>query len=136
MFASFQRRWKELARGKPGQRFQRRFENQSRSGSNTGWRRVMNLVLALACFAVGVVLVFIPGPAVLFFFIGGGLLATESRVVAALLDAAELRIRKFASWVHRQWVNLSAVGKAAVGSLFGGAAFGCAYLSYRVFVAE
>lgn len=136
MFASIQRRWKELAGGRPGSRFQRRFENRSHSGRNPGWQRVLNIVLALACFVVGVILVFVPGPAILFFIMGGGLLATESLLVASLLDASELRLRKLVRWVRRHWLRLSAVGKTTVGSLLGCAAAGCAYLSYRVLFAE
>lgn len=135
MFAHFQKSWKDLARGRPGRRFRDRFENRDRSGRGSRWRRLLNLGLALVCLVVGVALVFIPGPAVLFFFIGGGLLAAESRLVATLLDGTELRIRAIWSWVRRRWLKLPAGGKAMIGSLLAGAAMGGAYLSYRMVTA-
>ena len=96
----------------------------------------MNFILALACLAVGVVLVFIPGPAVLFFFIGGGLLAAESRVIAWGLDYSELKIRAMWTWIKRHWRELHVAGKAAVGSLIAGGAMGCAFAFYNLLIAD
>jgi len=52
--------------------------------------------------AIGVVLVFIPGPAILFFLIAGGLFAMQSLWVARALDWSELRIRAAISAI-RKW---------------------------------
>ena len=136
MLPAFQKSWKDLTHGKPGHRFQRRYENKKRSGGKNSWQRVMNFILALACLAVGVVLVFIPGPAVLFFFIGGGLLAAESRVIAWGLDYSELKIRAMWTWIKRHWRELHVAGKAAVGSLIAGGAMGCAFAFYNLLIAD
>jgi hypothetical protein len=136
MFAAFQKSWKDLTHGKPGHRFQRRYENKKRSGGENPWRRVMNFALALACLAVGVVLVFIPGPAILFFLIGGGLLAAESRVVASGLDYSEFKVRAMWTWIKRRWRKLHVAGKAAVGTLIAGGAMGCAFVSYKLLMAD
>jgi hypothetical protein len=51
---------------------------------------------------VGVVLVFIPGPAILFFLIAGALLAVQSLGVARALDWSELRGRAAVKAMRRR----------------------------------
>ena len=83
--------WLELKSGAPGQRFTNVYE---RHGSqHTGWTRVAYLSVALISFLIGVVLAFIPGPAILFFAITGALLATQSHWVARQLDRGETKSR-------------------------------------------
>jgi hypothetical protein len=50
-------------------------------------------MLALLSFAIGVVLAFIPGPAVVFFALSATLLATQSLRVARILDRTEVWLR-------------------------------------------
>lgn len=94
--------------------------------------RIFHLILALALVAVGVVLVFIPGPAVLFFFIGGGLLASESRGIARMLDWLEVKLRALWNWGTRHWKKMPHWGRAmlATGVVCVGVA--AAYTSYRL----
>ena len=54
---------------------------------------MLTMLAAASCFAVGVVLAFIPGPAVVFFGLTAALSATQSRWVAERLDHAELYLR-------------------------------------------
>jgi hypothetical protein len=56
-------------------------------------------IFALLAFAVGVVLAFIPGPAVVFFGIAAALLASESMTVARALDRVEV-------WLRGAWRRL------------------------------
>lgn len=86
--------WTELKRGPTGQRF-RRF-HESHAAHRSGWARCLTWIAAVVCFAIGVVLAFIPGPAVLFFALTCALTATQSRAVARLLDRSEVRVR--AAW--------------------------------------
>jgi hypothetical protein len=54
-------------------------------------------------FALGVVLAFIPGPAVLFFALAAVLVATQSRWLAERLDRAEVKLRHvIAARKHRE----------------------------------
>jgi hypothetical protein len=76
----------------PGERFARFHERHSRSQS--GWVKPLLIVLAVLSLAVGVVLVFIPGPAILFFAITAALVATQNHWVAVRFDRFELWIRK------------------------------------------
>jgi Flp pilus assembly protein TadB len=88
-------KWKdglhELANARPGERFMQLFERQQER--KTAWLTWLYMLCALACAAIGVVLVFIPGPAFVFFILAGGLLASQSRWMARRLDRGELAIR-------------------------------------------
>lgn len=88
------------------------------------------LILALGSLAFGV----LPGPGMLTFLGGVGMIAGEFRPVARLLDWAEVRARGFGRWVGGIWRSSSA-GKALV--LFVGAICLVAvlYVVYRLLFA-
>src|SRR5690242_11317242 len=96
--SSLRRRWHELRNGQPGQRFRIRYQQARRSYTRP--RRLLKCCVGGVLFAVGVVLLVVPGPGLLFVALGGALLAEESYDVARTLDRAELRIRQLAadSW--------------------------------------
>lgn len=83
----------------------------------------MRFVVAGVAVAIGLVLVFIPGPAILFFALAGMLLATESRAVARFLDWSEVTIRRLARDARCTWrawplwakITAAAVAVAAAG---------------------
>ena len=106
--------WGALKRSKPGRRFQERYERHKAAGGKSHWKRVLNLALALAAFAIGLVLAVLPGPAILFFLVSASLLATESRFIAACLDRLELLLR--AGWLRlrRFWKRRSKGGKTTL----------------------
>jgi hypothetical protein len=60
---------------------------------------VGGLLLALGSLAFGV----LPGPGMLTFFVGVGMIAGEFRPVARLLDWSEVRARKLGRWVGGFW---------------------------------
>jgi hypothetical protein len=76
----------------PGERFSCFHERHKRSQS--GWVRPVLLLAAAVSLVVGVILAFIPGPAILFFAITAALVATQNHAVAKQFDRAELAIRK------------------------------------------
>jgi hypothetical protein len=127
------REWNALKSGSAGHRFQSRYVAAQKSRKNaSGVKHVLRVVrwlVAIVAIAIGVVLVFIPGPAILFFFIAGGILASESKLIARFLDWMELKIRSFSKWGVRTWKGLSLVAKAAIVAIAlaiaAGAAFGC-----------
>jgi hypothetical protein len=125
--------WRMLRRGIPGRRFQDRYE----AGHHTRNRRsivgrVIRMVIAVAFVAIGVVLMFIPGPAILFFLIAGGLLAAESRRVARGLDWSEVKLRKLASWLKARWQKLPLAGKIVVAVVLLAISAGGLYVGYRI----
>ena len=75
---------------------------------------MLPLLLAPLSLAVGVVLMFIPGPAVLFFALAGALLASHSMPVARALDWLELKLRAALAKGRAWWSRASPAKKSAV----------------------
>jgi Flp pilus assembly protein TadB len=94
MLARLKEHWSQFQRLEPGKRFQTHYRQhrQSEAGKSP-IRRVLYAVAGVVALVVGVILMFIPGPAILFFLIAGGLFATQSLWVARALDWSELRTR-------------------------------------------
>lgn len=129
----FREHWREFRRGRPGRRFQSRYERARKGERRTGTlQRVLIVGLALGCFALGALFAVIPGPALPFFFLGGGLLATESRPIARFMDWCEVEVRKVVAWGKRRWRRLPTIARVAVIVLVVCCSAGSAYLSYRV----
>ena len=129
---SFREHWRDLKRGRPGRRFQDRYERARFQEAKGGaWQRIALIAAALVCLVIGLVLSVMPGPAVLFFFLAGGLLATESRVVARFMDWSEVRLRHVLAWAKRRWRQLSLAGRVAVVTLGACSAMGVLYLFYQ-----
>lgn len=132
MTVQLRKHWRDLLEGRPGNRFMDRYERARRKDRRSGvWRRLTIIVLGCAALLVGAVLTVIPGPAVPFFFIGGGLLATESRPVARLMDWFEIQIRKVAAWIKRRWKRLPKLARVALLILGACCSAASAYLTYR-----
>ncbi len=132
--SSFKQQWSALKRSRPGHRFQDRHERIKNSSEHNGiGARLVRLIVAAVSFVIGVVLVFIPGPAVVFFFISAGLLASESLRLARGLDVGEVWTRKAWKWSRRTFLKLPLGGKIAVGcagSLMAGAGVWLAYTTF------
>ncbi len=106
------KQWKAFKEAAPGQRFAGHYRRSRRQRENGGtWGRPLRWALALVCAVVGVVLMFIPGPAIVFFGIAGLIIAGDSRAVARGLDWAELKGRALFSWSRRRWRAMGIVGK-------------------------
>jgi hypothetical protein len=100
MFRKLKATWTALKKHEPGTRFEAFHREQKRKPV---WVKVLFSGLALVAFAVGVVLAFIPGPAVLFFALSGALLSTQSRWVARALDKGEVWARKTLASLRAWW---------------------------------
>jgi hypothetical protein len=86
--------WTELKASKPGERFQDTYHRQKQADrGRSAAARWLRPIVALLSFAIGVVLAFIPGPAVVFFALSATLLATQSLYVARALDRTEVWLR-------------------------------------------
>jgi hypothetical protein len=101
--AQLRRAWRAFRELPAGQRFQIHHEQEQRKNrSKPAYRRVLQLALVPLLIAIGVVLMFIPGPAILFFFLAAASLASHSLWVARALDRAELGARRL--WTKfRRW---------------------------------
>lgn len=133
---SIKQRWQALTAGKPGRRFEHRYEaaREARRDGSWGHRltRLLRLLVALAAFAVGLVLAFIPGPAIVFFLLAGSLLAAESRGLARLLDWTEVRLRALGRWGKAHWGRTPAWGRATLVTFVVCLGATSTYLSYRL----
>ena len=90
--------WQELKRGRPGHRFQGRYERHTQGGVLRKWLVIAGGVLLIVA---GVVFLPLPGPGVLIILSGGLLMAEESLAAARALDWIELRIRSVFSSPRR-----------------------------------
>ena len=126
MLQTLHKRWQELAREPPGQRFQNRFRQRDQNGRG----RALRLGAAVVLLAIGVVLLVVPGPGIIFLAAGAALLAEESEVAARLIDRAELSVRKLAATVVKLWKRggLSRMGLLLIAVVLLGIAAWIAYL--------
>ena len=128
----FRKNWRELRGGRPGHRFTDRYRRAQESKNRNGTvGRIILIAVAVLCVAVGLVLTVIPGPAFVFFILAGGILATESRVVARFMDACEVFIRKVARWAERQWRRLPSSARIALVMGVASGAVAVIFLGYR-----
>jgi hypothetical protein len=130
------RQWCSLKKGRPGHRFQERYEVAKKARHTAGGMhqvfRVFRMVLAVGALAVGFVLMFIPGPAVIFYFIAGSLFASESKVVARLLDWLEVKARAAGKKAKSHWNNLPKWGRSVLIGCGACLSAASAYVSYRL----
>ena len=76
MFGRLKKQWCDFRRGRPGHRFQERFERNQRSRSTRSkFTRFLKPFLGIVLLVAGVVFCFIPGPGLPLVVIGAGLLA-------------------------------------------------------------
>ena len=101
--------WQRLKRSPPGERFEAFNERQQKRAR--GPIKALYLGGAIVSLAVGVVLVFIPGPAFVFFILAGALLAAQSRWVARRLDRLEVIGRETATRARDFWRRVRRKGR-------------------------
>lgn len=128
----FRDHWRELKHGRPGRRFQERYERARRDERRTGAaHRLAIFAAAGACLIVAGLLTLIPGPALPFYFLAGGLLATESRIVARFMDWSEMQVRSVVAWGKRRWRRLSGPARVLVVVLAAGGSAAAMYLGFK-----
>ena len=86
------RELRELRSSPAGERFTQFHERHRHSQAS--WVKPLVLIAAAISFVVGIILAFIPGPAILFFAITAALVATQHHGLAKQLDRGELWVRK------------------------------------------
>ena len=129
----FREHWHEIKRGRPGHRFQARYaKTQQQKRQARFGHRIIFLIAGLLALAIGGLLAVFPGPAIPFFFLGGALLATESRAVAHLMDWSELRLRALAAWVEKRWRRLPGFARIVLVILGACCSAASAYFAFRL----
>ena len=114
MIARAKQNWQEFKESEPGHRFQDLYHRRQESAH--GWkdpRRLFYVVGGLIIAGASLLLAPLPGPGILTFFVGLGLIGGEFRPVARSLDWAEVRARELGRWVGGIWRS-SVAGKVLV----------------------
>jgi hypothetical protein len=132
MFALLKKHWEELQGSRPGRRFQDRYKRSQESKDSKGVGRIFRLLLAIAAVGIGIVLTVFPGPAIVFFFLGGSLLASESLAIARFMDWCELKFRAIYKRGQRLWKKMPFVARAAATIVIVSSGIASTYLCYRL----
>lgn len=114
MPTALRRKWLHLPAGRPGERFRNRYHQHHRSGHRGLAGMIVRFLLAGVCTVIGFILVFIPGPAIVFFLLAGALLATDWLPVAKLLDWGEVRARRIWKRLAAFWDRRSTAARVAL----------------------
>ena len=128
----FREHWRQLRRGRPGRRFQARYKRAREDQRASAAERIVLAIVAVVCLAIGAVLSVVPGPALPFFFLAGGLLATESLWVARFMDWSEVKVRLIVAWLKRVWRRLPVPGRIALSVVGACCSAATAYLGYML----
>jgi len=135
VLGKLKRQWLAFRGGTPGHRFQDRFDRQRRARKTQSWAlRLIQPIIAIILLVIGVVLTFIPGPAIVFYFAGAGLLAGESRTLSRALDWSEVKLRKACRWFKQWWKGASLGARLAVIAMGVCGVIGLAYAAYELFL--
>lgn len=89
--------WHAFRADGPGERFRHHYD---RSQQNSRAARAARTLVGILLVAIGIVLLFIPGPGLLVALFGFALLSSQSHVLARALDGAETRGRRVAERVR------------------------------------
>lgn len=109
------RHWRELRKGRPGRRFEERYERNRKGRKDQSFlQRFLAPAAGIVLLVAGVVFCVIPGPGLPLIIVGASLLGGQSRFVAKIMDWLEVRVRKVARWALGWWQQASLLVKNAV----------------------
>lgn len=93
MFEGLRKQWHVFRADPAGERFQGRYRrNTARAGT---LRKVLTIGGGLVLLVVGIALLVLPGPGVLFILLGAGFVAEESLIAARALDRIDLALHRW-----------------------------------------
>jgi uncharacterized protein (TIGR02611 family) len=134
MLDGLKKSWRQLKKGKPGERFRRQYYRRKQSSSST-LGKVLFIIIGLALVAAGLFFLPAPGPGTLILLPGAGLLARESLAAARALDWLELRVRRILAIGLRLWESFSPLIKVSVIALALAVLGALAFVAYKFFFA-
>ena len=103
--------WRRFRDDPPGRRFRNHNDRVSHHSRALVAARV---ALGVVLIAIGLVLLFVPGPGVVVIAFGLGALAGRSKRLAGWLDRAEPTVRRWSDAVNRRWRELPAVARVGI----------------------
>jgi hypothetical protein len=129
--------WEEFKQGQPGRRFQERYQQKLHTRKDRHWSQsLLEAVLILVFILIGLILVFIPGPAILFFALAAVLLAHQSLWAARLLDWTEVKLRQLIHWAISWWKRAPAPTRGAIIILGMLGIAGAGYCGYQLLIPD
>jgi hypothetical protein len=133
MTRGLKKKWQKFQSGRPGHRFQDRYERNRQARSNrTLVKRFIKPLAGIGMLVAGVVFCLIPGPGLPLLLFGGGLLADVSRPAARAMDWLDVRIRAVISRSLHRWKQASTGAKYAVIVLAVFVGSGAGYSGFRI----
>lgn len=99
MFETLKRNARDFAQTRSGTRFQTRFRN--RSPKRNRWHVMFTVAVAIVLIPIGILLLFLPGPGMVFLLFAALLIAGESLLAARALDRADLALTRLWSRLRR-----------------------------------
>lgn len=115
LISRWKQEWHRFSDQPAGRRFEDRYERRrSRRAGSSLWRKALNIGGGILLLLVGAFFAVAPGPAVVFFALGGLLIAKESRLAARFLDWIDRRLEPVIAWVVRRWKRLTPLTQRVV----------------------
>lgn len=134
MFESFKETWRKIEQDPPGRRFRRQYRRRQAARQGI-FKRALFIGVGSVILVVGIILLFTPGPGLFFVFVGWGLIAQESLLLAIILDKLELYLRGWSDWAREFWGQRSVWAKALMGVAVLVASGMALYLAYTTLMA-
>jgi uncharacterized membrane protein YbaN (DUF454 family) len=116
--------WKRFSADRPGERFERRFERLRGGGPH---RTALRITAGLVLLAIGVLLLFIPGPGTPVIVGAVGMFAGDSLRLSRLLDRGEPPARRLFTRLVERWRRIGRGARAAIYAAGGVATLGLSY---------
>jgi hypothetical protein len=100
VLSGLKRQWCDLKKGRPGHRFQDRYERNQQRQDRSVFRRWVQPVLGVILVAAGLFFCFFPGPGLPLLLPGVMLLSERSATIARTMDWTEVKARQVVSKVR------------------------------------
>ena len=113
--------WKHFKHDPPGERFR---NHRDRMKDKPKRHSAIAIGFGVLLLAGGVVLLFMPGPGLLFIVFGLALVGSHSKRLSELMDRSEPRLRRLGRRTKHRWQALP--GRAKLGVIIGLASFAAA----------
>src|SRR5687768_13988243 len=114
MVSGLKRQWGELRKGRPGHRFQERYERNREAHSGKSPQQLFQFMLGSILIGAGLVFCLIPGPGLPLILLGAALVAERSLIMARALDWSEINLRKLIRRGVIWWRHASKAARHAV----------------------
>lgn len=125
--------WQQFKEDEPGERFKERYRRRQESErSRLSPARLFNVVVGTILVVGSAAFGWAPGPGILTFFIGLGMIAGEFGPAVRLLDGSEARGRELARRTRDTWKS-SVAGKVLIAAVSLVLVTALGYTIYRLF---